>query len=73
MYLTATRPDLMYATSILSRFMQERKEVHMKAVKRVLRYAKGTTDYRIWFKSTENPELIVKFSSSHGTTHIRVY
>ena len=58
LYLTATRPDLMYATSVLSRFMQKPTQAHMKGVKRVLRYVKGTTNYGIWFNSTENPELI---------------
>lgn len=65
LYLTATRPGLMYATCILSRFMQEDKEVHMKAVRRVLGCVKVTTYYRIWFKSSENPKLI-EYSYSDG-------
>ncbi|KAF2282892.1 hypothetical protein GH714_043312 [Hevea brasiliensis] len=44
LYLTITRPDLMYTTSLLSRFMQESSEKHMVAAKRFLRYVKGTLD-----------------------------
>ncbi|KAH9678769.1 hypothetical protein KPL71_025858 [Citrus sinensis] len=42
MYLTATRPDILNAVSILSRFMHCASEWHLKAAKRVLRYVKGT-------------------------------
>ena len=28
MYLTATRPDIMYAVSLISRFMERPKEAH---------------------------------------------
>ena len=38
MYLTVTRPDILYVVSILSRFMHCASEVHLKAAKRVVRY-----------------------------------
>ncbi|KAL4369603.1 hypothetical protein GQ457_05G026510 [Hibiscus cannabinus] len=37
LYLIATRPDLMFAASLLSRFMTEPSDVHMGAARRVLR------------------------------------
>eukprot|EP00253_Pinus_taeda_P002039 PITA_02039 len=40
MYLTATRPDIMHAVSLISRFMERPKEAHWQAAKRVLRYVK---------------------------------
>ncbi|GKC27388.1 zinc finger, CCHC-type containing protein [Tanacetum coccineum] len=39
-YLLHTRPDLSYSVRLLSRFMQEPREQHMKAIKQVLRYVK---------------------------------
>ncbi|KAH9308033.1 hypothetical protein KI387_035944, partial [Taxus chinensis] len=41
-YLTHTRPDLSYAIGIVSRFMQEPHELHLKAAKRILHYVRGT-------------------------------
>ena len=42
MYLTATRPDIMYAVSLVSGFMETPKETHWQAEKRILRYVNGT-------------------------------
>lgn len=36
MYLTATRPDLTFATSLLSRYMSRPTELHLQAAKRIL-------------------------------------
>ncbi|GKC50568.1 ribonuclease H-like domain, reverse transcriptase, RNA-dependent DNA polymerase [Tanacetum coccineum] len=46
-YLLHTRPDLSYAVGLLSRFMQDPKEIHLKAVKQVIRYIKGTKEHGI--------------------------
>ncbi|KAI5347639.1 hypothetical protein L3X38_000526 [Prunus dulcis] len=45
MYLTATRPDIMYASSLLARFMHCPTNKHYGTAKRLLRYIKGTLDY----------------------------
>ena len=49
LYLTATRPDLMFAASFLSRFMNSPSENHYGAAKIMLRYVKGTADFGIWY------------------------
>ncbi|KAK4401281.1 Retrovirus-related Pol polyprotein from transposon RE1 [Sesamum angolense] len=58
LYLTATRPDIMFATSLLSRFMQSPSQVHYAAAKRILRYLRGTKDFGIWYKSTNDAKLL---------------
>ncbi|BBN68061.1 transposable element gene, partial [Prunus dulcis] len=63
MYLSATRPDMMYVVSLLSRFMEKPTELHYQAAKRVLRYLKGTVDYGLFYKKGKSNEL-VGFSDS---------
>ncbi|KAH0696277.1 hypothetical protein KY289_013759 [Solanum tuberosum] len=40
LYFTATRPDLMFAASLLSRFMQDLSQVHLGVTKQTLRLTK---------------------------------
>ncbi|KAK9740253.1 hypothetical protein RND81_03G022600 [Saponaria officinalis] len=58
LYLTATRPDLMFATSLLSRFMSKLSEVHMGTTKRVLRYLKRTLDFGVLYQPCSDSRLI---------------
>ncbi|GJS93535.1 retrovirus-related pol polyprotein from transposon TNT 1-94 [Tanacetum coccineum] len=50
MYLTGTRPDIMFVVSMLSRYMEHPTEMHFQAAKRVLRYIKGTMGLGILYK-----------------------
>ncbi|XP_069145505.1 uncharacterized mitochondrial protein AtMg00810-like [Solanum lycopersicum] len=63
LYLTSTREDIMFAASLLSRFMQEPSQVHFGAAKRVLRYFQGTMDYGITYKFGGYLNLIGYFDS----------
>ncbi|KAJ1700212.1 hypothetical protein LUZ63_008724 [Rhynchospora breviuscula] len=54
LYLTASRPDIMYAVCLCARYQANPKESHHKAVKRILRYVKGTQNLGLWHgKQTE--------------------
>jgi len=44
-----TRPDLSFALSCLSQFNSDPRVMHMSALKRILRYLKGTIDYCLEF------------------------
>lgn len=57
MYLTATRPDILHAVSVLSRFMNCATEVHLTAAKRVVRYVKGTLNFGIKFSTSQSCKL----------------
>ncbi|KAG6475047.1 hypothetical protein ZIOFF_064264 [Zingiber officinale] len=50
MYLTATRPDIMYSVSLISRYMENPTEIHLLAAKRILRYLQGTKDFGLFYK-----------------------
>jgi hypothetical protein len=56
-YITITRPDIMYAVSFLSRFMVAPKEGHLLAAKRILRYLKGTKNFGIFYKRSSDNTL----------------
>lgn len=58
MYLTTTRPDLMFVVSLISRFMANPTQLHFAAVKRIMRYLKGTMEYGIWYKREEGTKLL---------------
>ena len=47
LYLTASRPDIMFSVCLCARFQACPKESHLKSVKRIFRYLKGTVDYGI--------------------------
>ncbi|CAA0827649.1 cysteine-rich RLK (RECEPTOR-like protein kinase) 8 [Striga hermonthica] len=51
-YLVHTRPDIAFAVGYVSRFMEDPREDHWAAVKRLLRYVKGTVDQGIIFPKT---------------------
>eukprot|EP00253_Pinus_taeda_P034035 PITA_34035 len=58
MYLTTTRPNIMYAMSLVSRFMDTPKDTHWQAAKRILRYVNGTKHYGILYQETSDFRLI---------------
>nr|GEZ70373.1 ribonuclease H-like domain, reverse transcriptase, RNA-dependent DNA polymerase [Tanacetum cinerariifolium] len=65
-YLLHTRPDLSYSIGLLSHFMQEPREQHMKAIRQVLRYVKGTKDYGITYKHNGGNKIHGFCDSSYG-------
>ncbi|GJV07573.1 ribonuclease H-like domain, reverse transcriptase, RNA-dependent DNA polymerase [Tanacetum coccineum] len=65
-YLLHTRPDLSYSVGLLSRFMQEPREQHMKAIRQVLRYVKGTKDHGITYKHNGGNKIHGYSDSSYG-------
>ena len=58
MYLTATRPNIMYALSLISKFMEKPFSNHQEAAKRILRYVKGTLDYGIFYQANVQINLV---------------
>jgi len=52
-YLTTTRPNLMFFVSLLSMFMYSPGFTNFGVGKRVLRYLKGNVDFGIWYGRLE--------------------
>ena len=49
LYLTASRPDIMFSVCMCARFQANPKESHISAVKRILRYLKHTPSIGLWY------------------------
>lgn len=65
LYLTATRPNIMFAVSILSRYMHSLSEKHFAAGKRILRYLKKTITFGVLYTSSEDEEgKLIGYSDS---------
>jgi hypothetical protein len=50
----STRPDICLATSVLSQYLEQPREMHWRAAIRVLRYLKGTKDMGIVLSRNES-------------------
>ncbi|KAI3707390.1 hypothetical protein L6452_25856 [Arctium lappa] len=57
LYLTASRPDIMYSTCLCARYQSEPKESHLIAVKRIFRYLKGTPNLGLWYPKDSGFDL----------------
>ncbi|XP_074347353.1 uncharacterized protein LOC141686204 [Apium graveolens] len=70
LYLTASRPDIMFATWLCARFQADPKESHLIAVKRIFRYLKGTPNLGIWYPKDTGFDLIGYTDSDYARCNI---
>ncbi|GJU05313.1 putative ribonuclease H-like domain-containing protein [Tanacetum coccineum] len=63
MYLTASRPDIMFAVCACARFQVTPKTSHVNAVKRIFRYLKGQPKLGLWYPR-DSPFDLEAFSDS---------
>lgn len=68
-YLTLTRPDITYAVGVVSRYMQTPKKPHLEAVRRILRYVKGTLDYGLFYTKGGKCELVGHCDADYAGDH----
>nr|GEV70832.1 putative ribonuclease H-like domain-containing protein [Tanacetum cinerariifolium] len=63
MYLTASRPDIMFAVCACAGHQVTPKECHLYAVKRIFRYLKGHPKLGLWYPK-ESPFDLVAYSDN---------
>ncbi|GJX11449.1 putative ribonuclease H-like domain-containing protein [Tanacetum coccineum] len=63
MYLTTSRPDIMFAVCASARFQVTSKTSHLLAVKRIFRYLKGKPTLGLWY-SRDSPFELVAYTDS---------
>nr|GEZ55385.1 uncharacterized mitochondrial protein AtMg00810-like [Tanacetum cinerariifolium] len=66
MYLTTSRPDIMFAVCACARHQVTPKECHLHAVKRIFRYLKGHPKLRLWYPKECPFDLVAYSDSDYG-------
>ena len=59
LYLTASRPDIMLSVCLCARYQANPKEFHLIAVKRIIKYLKGTTNVGLWYPKGTSLNLTI--------------
>ncbi|GKA24961.1 retrovirus-related pol polyprotein from transposon TNT 1-94 [Tanacetum coccineum] len=65
LYLTASRPGIMFSVYLYARFQEDPKTSHLKVVKRIFRYIKGTIHLGLWYPKGSGIETVVYADSDH--------
>ncbi|GJZ62326.1 hypothetical protein Tco_0618463 [Tanacetum coccineum] len=65
MYLTINRPNLVQAVCYYARYQEGPIEKHLKEVKRIFRYLKGTINMGLWYLMDSGFELIAFLNADH--------
>ncbi|XP_020978111.1 uncharacterized protein LOC110271503 [Arachis ipaensis] len=58
LYLTASRPDIMFSVCMCARYQTNPKESHLSAVKRIMKYLLGTLNVGLWYPKGSTCDLI---------------
>nr|GEV20570.1 hypothetical protein [Tanacetum cinerariifolium] len=64
MYLTSSRPDIVQAVCFCARYQSRPIEKHLKEVKRIFRYLKGTVNMGLWY--LKGDKLVSGMSKKHN-------
>nr|GEZ06596.1 uncharacterized mitochondrial protein AtMg00810-like [Tanacetum cinerariifolium] len=70
MYVTPSRPDIMFATCMCARYQTNPNEHHVSTVKRIFRYLKGTIDLGLWYPKDSGFDLTAYSNADHAGCHL---
>ncbi|GKA65009.1 hypothetical protein Tco_0764716 [Tanacetum coccineum] len=70
LYLTTSRPDIIFSVRLCARFQEDPKTSHLEAVKRIFRYIKGTTHLGLWYHKGTGIETVVYFYFDHVRDYV---
>nr|GEZ81048.1 hypothetical protein [Tanacetum cinerariifolium] len=68
MYLTASRPDLVFVVCMCARYQASPTKKHLEALKQVFQYLKGTINYRFWYLKDTAMALTAYADVDHADT-----
>ena len=62
---THSRPDIAHAVSVVAQYASNFREIHCTAVKRILKYLRGTTDFALCYsRDSTTPHLFTAFTDA---------
>ena len=70
MYLTASRPDIMFAVCVCARFQANPKISHLHVAKRIFKYLKGKSKLGLWYPKDSPFELKAYTDSDYGGANL---
>ncbi|GJT10283.1 retrovirus-related pol polyprotein from transposon TNT 1-94 [Tanacetum coccineum] len=70
LYLTASRPDIMFSVCLSARFQENSKTTHLEVVKRIFMYIRGTIHLGLWYLKGTGIETIVYSDSDHASDYV---
>nr|GEW04103.1 hypothetical protein [Tanacetum cinerariifolium] len=69
-YLTASRPDIMFSICLCARFQESSKTIHLEAIKRIFRYIRGTSHLGLWYPKGTKIETIVNADYDYAGDYV---
>ena len=63
LYLTTSRPDIIFSVCVCARFQSSPRESHLHTVKRILKYLKGTMNLDLWYPKSVCFDLLAYSNS----------
>ncbi|GJT81872.1 retrovirus-related pol polyprotein from transposon TNT 1-94 [Tanacetum coccineum] len=66
MYLTSSRPDLVFAVCMCARYQAKPTKKHLEAIKRIFRYLKGTINMGLWYPKDNAMSLTAYADADHA-------
>ncbi|GKA35822.1 ribonuclease H-like domain-containing protein, partial [Tanacetum coccineum] len=66
MYLTSSRPDIVQAVYYCARYQARLTKKHLKEVKRIFQYLRGTINMGLWYSKDSGFELIAFSDANHA-------
>ncbi|GJQ94265.1 retrovirus-related pol polyprotein from transposon TNT 1-94 [Tanacetum coccineum] len=72
MYLTASRPDLVFAACMCTRYQSKPTKKHLEVVKWVFRYIQGTINMGLWYLKDTAMALTAYADADHADTMVEM-
>nr|GEU35826.1 hypothetical protein [Tanacetum cinerariifolium] len=70
MYVTSSKPDIMFGTCMCAKYHANPNEHHVSAIRRIFRYLKGTINLGLWYPKDFGFDLTAYSDADHAGCHL---